>query len=337
MKIETRQTASFLRDPARCRVVLLHGDDEGLIRERGRHLTKLVAGSVDDPFRVVELEREKWVHIGAEMASLSMIGGRRVVRVRDVTDAILDAIKGALKVPGDSFLVLEAPGLGRGKLRTFIEGSAEAASVACYPEEGRALEETIRSLLGEAGVSADQDAIHWLADAAAQDRSVVKGEVEKLALLAGAGGRVDLAMARSCAGDSAGASGDEAFLAAMRGDQLAADAAIEGAVADGLAGVAVIRMALSHLQRMHLARLRMQTGMSASDAVRSLRPPVFFKSVGPFTASLALWSEDGLVRALEECRQVEIACKQTGSRPELLARRFVAGLARQARARLGGR
>lgn len=337
MKIETRQTAGFLRDPGRYRAVLLYGDDEGLIRERARHLTKLIAGSVDDPFRVVELERERWTQIGAELAAMSMIGGRRVVRVREVSDVALEAIRSALKVPSDSLLVLEAPGLGRGKLRTFMEAAPEAAALGCYPEEGRALEESIRGLLAEAGVSADPDAVHWLAESATNDRSVVRGEVEKLALLAGAGGRVDLAMARSCGGDSAGASGDEGLLAAMRGDAVAADAAIEGAVAEGLAGVAVIRMALSQLQRMHLARLRMQTGMSASDAVRSLRPPVFFKAVGSFTASLAMWSEEALLRAIEECRQVEMACKQTGSRPELLARRFVAGLARQARARLNGR
>jgi DNA polymerase-3 subunit delta len=337
VKIETRQAAGFLRDPGKCRAVLLYGDDEGLIRERGRHLTKLVAGSLDDPFRVVELEREGWPHIAGEMAAMSMIGGRRVVRVREVADAALDAVRAALKVAGDTLLVLEAAGLGKGKLRTFIEAAPDAAALGCYPEEGRALQDSIRSMLAEAGVSADAEAVQWLADAAGGDRSVVRGEVEKLALLAGAGGRVDLDMVRSCAGDSAGASGDDGLLAALRGDMLSADASIEGAVAEGLNGVALLRMALSSLQRLHLARLRVQGGMSASEAVRSLRPPVFFKAVGAVTASLSLWNEDALLRAIEECRKVEIACKQTGSRPELLARRFLAGLGRQARARSASR
>jgi DNA polymerase-3 subunit delta len=337
MKLDTRQVAGFLRDPGRCRAVLLYGEDEGLIRERARHLVKLVTGSVDDPFRVVELEREQWGAMAAEMASISMIGGRRAIRARDVTDAALESIRAAMKVAGDAMLILEAPGLGKGKLRTFMDAAPDTTTIGCYPEEGRALEDSIRSLLAEQGVSADAEAIHWLAEAASGDRSVVRGEVEKLALLAGAGGRVDLEMARSCGGDSAGSSADEGLQAAMRGDALAADAAIEGAVAEGLAGVAVVRMALNHLQRMHLARLRMQSGLSASEAVRSLRPPVYFKAVGSMTTSLGLWNEDSLLRAIEECRQVEIACKQTGSRPELLARRFMAGLGRQARARSASR
>jgi hypothetical protein len=51
------------------------------------------------------------------------------------------------------------------------------------------------------------------------------------------------------------------------------------------------------------------------------------------TAALSLWSAEGLLRAIEEARQTELACKQTGSRPELLARRYIAWLARQASAR----
>jgi DNA polymerase-3 subunit delta len=285
---------------------------------------------------VVELDRDGWSAIGGEVTAMSMIGGRRVVRVREVTDAVLEPVRSALKTDWDTLLVLEAPGLGKGKLRTFVEAAADGAAIGCYPEEGRALQESIRSMLAETGVSADADAIAWLAETAGGDRSVVRGEVEKLALLAGVGGRIDLDTARSCAGDSAGASADDGLLAAMRGDTIACDQAIEGAIAEGLAAIALLRMTLSHVQRVHLARLRMQSGMSASDAVRSLRPPVFFKAVGSVTASLALWSQEALVKAIEEGRQVEIACKQTGSRPELLVRRYVGWLGRQAQARKKG-
>ena len=127
-------------------------------------------------------------------------------------------------------------------------------------------------------------------------------------------------------GEAAGAAGDDALSAACGGQVEAADAAIEAALADGLNGVAVMRMALMHLQKMHQARLRMETGMAASDAVRAMRPPVFFKAVAGMVSALSLWSAEGLLRAIEEARQVELACKQTGSRPELLARRYV-GLA----------
>jgi DNA polymerase-3 subunit delta len=334
VKLDARQVVGFLRKPGSCRAVLLFGEDEGLIRERAHELTEAVAGSLNDPFRVAELDRDGWPRIAEEMSALSLIGGRRVVRVREVSDAAAEPVRAALRGTGDALLVLEAPGLGKGKLRTLIEAAPEAAAIGCYPEEGRALQDLIRTVLAELGASADMDAVAWLAEATGGDRAVVRSEVEKLALLAGAGGRIDLEMARASAGDAAGASAEAGLVAATRGDAAAADHEVERALGEGLAAIALLRMALGHLQRLHQARLRMQDGLSAADAVRFMRPPVFYKAVGGMIASVTLWSTENLVRAIDEARLVEIGCKQTGSRQELLVRRFVAGLARQAQGRL---
>jgi DNA polymerase-3 subunit delta len=333
VKIDARQIAGVLRDPSALRAILLHGEDEGLVRERAQAVTRAVAGNVSDPFLVVELNREGWMQIPAEMAALSMIGGRRVIRVRDAADAVMGPVLEAMKGPGEALLVLEAPGLGRGKLRNFAEADPKVACIACYPEEGRALMDMIRGALAELRVTADPEALSWLGETLGGDRAVVRGEIEKLALLAGAGGRVDVEMARSCTGEVAGAAGDDALIAACGGHVEAADSALEQALADGLNGVAILRMALMHLQKMHQARLRMESGQAAAEAVRAMRPPVFFKAVPAMVAALGLWNSEALLRAIEEARQVELACKRTGSRPELLARRFVAALARQARRR----
>jgi len=36
VKLDARRVEAFLRDPGAVRAVLLHGEDAGLIRERGR-------------------------------------------------------------------------------------------------------------------------------------------------------------------------------------------------------------------------------------------------------------------------------------------------------------
>jgi DNA polymerase-3 subunit delta len=330
VKIDPRDAERFLRAPGPCRAVLLHGADEGLIRHRGSLLTVLVAGSLTDTFRVAELEREGWPRLANEMSAISMVGGRRVIRVRDATDAILEAVKAALKTAGDGLIVLEAPELGRGKLRPFMEAGSETASLACYPEEGRALQETIRAILQQAGVAAEGEAVAWLGENLGGDRQILQVELEKLILLAAGGKRIDLELARTCVGATATATADASLLAAMAGDLQQADAQIECAIADGLAGVALIRMTIIHLQRLHQARLRMKSGVSASDALKALRPPVFFKVLGQTLNGIALWPAEALLAAIEDARQVEIACKQTGSRSDFLVRRFISGLARQA-------
>ena len=337
MKVEPRQAVSFLRAPGATRLVLLHGEDEGQIRERSQALTRLVAGSLNDPFLVTELSRDGWGQIGAEMTALSMIGGRRVIVVRDAADAILLQVQAALRTPGTALLVLEAAGLGRGKLRSFAESAPDAASIACYPDEGRALTDLIKAGLAENQVGIDPDALAWLGQVLAGDRAVLRGEVDKLVLLAGPGGRIDLDAARACTGDSASGSADDGILAALGGYVEDADAGVEAAIQDGMTGVAVLRMALSALQKLHQARLHVDDGLPMAEAIRGMRPPVYYRAQAATTACLSLWSSDALMRMIEEVRGVELACKRTGSRQELLARRFVAGLARQALARRRGR
>ncbi len=333
MKLDARQFPGLLRDTGRCRLALIHGEDEGQIRERSQALTRQVAGSLNDPFLVVELSRENWGQIPAEMAALSMIGGRRVIVVREATDAVLAAATQALKGPGGALLILEAPGLGKGKLRSFAEAAPDAVAVACYPDDGRALTDLVKGGLAECKVTIDQEALAWVSQSLSGDRAVMRSEIEKLALLAGPGGQIDLVAARACTGENAAGSADEGLLAALGGRIEAADQGIEAAIQDGLAGVAVIRMAVSLLQRFHQARLRMDEGESAGEAMRMMRPPVFFRAQAATAACLAMWPSLGLSRALEEARQTELACKRTGSRQDLLARRFVASLARQAAAR----
>ena len=333
MKLDARQFPGLLRDLGRYRMALIYGDDEGQIRERSQALTRQVAGSLNDPFLVVELSRANWGQIQSEMAALSMLGGRRVIIVRDASDAVLGPATQALKGPGGALLILEAPELGRGKLRSFAEAAPDAVAIACYPDEGRALSDLVKAGLAELKVTIDQDALAWVSQSLSGARAIIRNEVEKLALLAGPGGQLDLDAARACSGENAAGSADEGVLAAMGGRIEAADSGVDAAVQDGLAGVAIIRIAIALLQRLHQARLRMDGGESAADAMRFMRPPVFFRAQAATAASLALWSSQALLRALEEARQTELACKRTGSRQELLARRLVAGLARQAASR----
>jgi len=334
MKLDARRATAFLREPGAARIVLLHGDDEGTVRHRANALTQAVTGQRDDPFRVAWLSREDHPRLMEEATAIAMVGGRRVIRVRDAGDNLAAAVRQVAEGPGDSLVVLESGALpGRSKLRALVEGLENGAAIACYPEEGKALQDAIEGGLNAAGVRLDADALRWLLDHVGSDRGSTRGEVEKLVLYAGADRRLDLTAVRACVGDLAAVSFDDAVFAAMAGDVAQADVSIERSLAEGMAAVAVVRGVLAHLGRMHLARGHMAAGMSVADAVRALRPPVFFKRVELFSRSLQLWGSARLVLAMDEARRVELACKQTGALDLLLVRRMLLGLARQGAAR----
>jgi DNA polymerase-3 subunit delta len=155
--------------------------------------------------------------------------------------------------------------------------------------------------------------------------------VEKLALYAGPGGRVDLDAAMACVGDAAGLSLDDAVFAAAEGDVALADRALEVAMAEGAAPVQVLRATLMHLQRLQRARAAMADGVSAEEAMRALRPPVFFQRSGAFRRALSLWSAGGLDAAAAGISDAERQCKRTGLPDVTICRAALLTLARRAK------
>ncbi|KAA2213879.1 DNA polymerase III subunit delta [Teichococcus oryzae] len=299
-KIDPRRVTAFLKEPGGCRVALLHGEDAGLIRERAEALQQAVLGG-DDPFRLTELPREAAAKSGVlagEMAALSMTGGRRVVRVRDAADALAGAVKDALAGPGEALVILEAGELpARAKLRNLLEPHPAAAVIPCYRERGAELAATIGRLLQEQDVGADPAALEWLANRLGEDRMLLRREVEKLALYAGAGGRLSEEDVVACAGEGSTLDLDEALIAATAGDVPLADRALDAAFAEGASPIAVLRAALRHVQRLHLAALGVAQGQPPAVALEALRPPVFFRAKPGFERALRLWPPGALAAA----------------------------------------
>ncbi len=334
MKLAPAGVAAFLRDPGPCRVVLLYGDDAGMIRDRAVALVRAVAGALDDPFLVVELTRDEIARLPDEAASLPLTGGRRVVRVRDATDAAAPQIRTVLKSKSPALVVLEGAGLGtRSRLRTELEAAPDGVAIGCYPEEGHALETTIRDTLKQAGVAIEPDALSWLSGQLGADRAATRAELEKLALYAGPGGRVDLDAAIACVGDLSGLSLDDALFAATIGDVATTDRALELAIAEGAAPVQVLRAGIMHLQRLQRARMAMEeSGLSAAEASRSLRPPLFYRRVAAFNRALGLWSGSAVAAAINGLAEAERGCKRTGWPDQTLCRNAVLVVARRAAA-----
>lgn len=321
MKLEPRRIAAFLRDPGPARVVLLYGEDTGLIRERASALVRAVLGAADDPFRLATIERA--ADLPVEAASLSLTGGRRVIRISDVGEEAREPVAKVLAAQGDALVLLEAPGLapGRSRLAKAVEGHRDGVTIACYAEEGARLAESVRGWLAAEKVSVDRDALAWLAAQLGADHALNRREIEKLALYVGPGGRVDLAAAEAAVGDVAGLSLEDALFAATSGDVATADRALERALAEGATPVAVIRAALMHLARLERAALAVPGG-----------PRVFFRREQAFNRALSLLSPATLAAAEEAFFRAERDAKRTGVPAAELCRHMVLALARRAAA-----
>lgn len=334
MKITAATADAFIKKPnPAARAVLLYGPDTGLVRERGSALTRLIAEDTEDPFRVVELAGSQLgsdpARLGDEAAAMSMIGGRRVVRITGAADGQVKIFDGFLAdSPGDALVVVEAGDLGpRSSLRKLFEGAENAAAVPCYLDEGAALDRVIAETLTPRGLRLSRDARAYLAANLGDDRLVTRSELEKLALYMGGGGEVSLEEAQACVGDNAAFSLDAVAIAAASGDMAGVDAALVRALRDGLAPIQILRSVARYFHRLFFVAALVEKGAALETAVGKLRPPVFFKVKPQFTAQARKWRGDKLARALEILTEAELRCKRTGTPADAVCSRALLQIA----------
>jgi DNA polymerase-3 subunit delta len=347
VKIETRSLPGFLKRPdPGCQAILVYGEDSGLVRERGEALARTVVDDLADPFRVADLAGETLAddpaRLADEAAAMSLMGGRRVVRVRHVTPGVGKGIAesfatflkhgaGSHKPQDLALIVVEAGELdGRSPLRKLFEAAPNAAAIACYRDEGTSLSAVIRESLAQHKVQASGDALAWLASRLGGDRAVTRGELEKLALYVGPGHEATLEDARAVVGDSADIDFDDLANATALGDVAGLGRAFDKLVAEGLPAIPILRAVQRHFVRLHLCAGMVAGGQDADSAMMRLRPPVFWKNKDAFRAQLRRWPADRLSDALEKLLDAEIACKTSGPVAETLAGRCLFELARAA-------
>lgn len=350
MKITGARADSFVVRPDAVKAVLFHGPDGGLVRERMNILTKTIAGSLDDPFRVADFQaallRDDPARLGDEAAAMSFGGGRRVVRWRDAdADGRLETTLAGLfesffEHPiGDAMTIVTAGDIGsRSKLVAVFEGSDHGAAIACYPDDERALEGVIRDTLKTQGLTATPDALSWLTERLGGDREVSRRELEKLAMYKqGAGATVSEDDARACIGDNAALDLDDLIFAVGDGDHDTVQRVYGRLMGEGASPISIINAAARHFLRLHEIRGRVGEGKSVDQAMMALRPPVFFKVRGRFQQQVARWGEASIVRALDVLNEAEMQAKSTDLPAEAITERALMQIAQAGVAARRGR
>lgn len=252
------------------------------------------------------------------------------VRLREARDAWAEPVRQALAGPGPGLVIIEGAGLtGKSKLRTLVAADPRGQVIECYAERGRDLSASIARILGELGAQAEPAALEWLTERAGEDRLAMRRALEVLALHAGDGARITAEDAMELLGEGSMLDLDEALVAASLGEAAVADRAIAKAFAEGANPVQVLRAALRHVQRLHIAALAMAGGASAGEAVAALRPPVFWKAKAPMERAVQRWSVPRLEALGAALLRAERQAKTTGLPDETLARQVVLGMARR--------
>ncbi|WP_430422554.1 DNA polymerase III subunit delta [Phenylobacterium sp.] len=333
-------------DPA-IRAVLIYGRDIGVVRDRGHQLAAKIVANPDDPFDVALLTEQDLADDGGrlegELAAQSLVGGRRLVRLRMTAEkpaadklaaeALDRHAKGELNP--DAFFLIEAGNLGReSAMRKVAEKANAAAAIACYEDEPGDVARLVRDLLARDGVSLNADALQVFVQRLPKERGVARQEIERLALYLGPGSGATATPAdlEPFLGVEPESSLFDAASDAFGGKLGEAQAGLRRAAQEGESGPAAVRAIGMHLGKLRRTLTLIKAGAGPQEAAKA--SGVFWKQEREFLRQIRSWSLEELDRIQPQVLDADRACKTAGSPDRLIAERLALTIAGRAR-RLG--
>ncbi len=337
MKITGAGARKFLSAPDKAiRAVLLHGPNESVAREAAQSLLSWALGGSDDPYAVTKLGEDDMKRDSARLADAlsaqSLLGGPTIVWAnisgKSADEAILHALASIERGAPVGFCIIEAGDIGsKAPLVKAFEAAKHAAAIAFYEETETERAAFAKSHAKEVALSFERSAEEAFLAALPSDRGLARQEIDKLALYAhGLGRPLSEADLTALMADENESALDAASQAAIAGRAARAVEAL--ARIDGLSGVSALRTLLRRLHQLRDARALIDQGMSPTEAVEKLRPPVFWKEKDAVAAQARIWSAKKLAAAYDLIWTAELRSKTAGAPQELIAADAYGGVAR---------
>lgn len=285
------------------RMVLLYGDDEGLVAERAEKFARAVTGADGEHVRLdPAVLSENPGRIADEAHSIPMFGGKRAISLRmSGNRAIEKPLQEILDHPPvDAWVIVTAGELRKtSPLRKLAETSGRAWAIACYADGERDLDRIIDEETHTAGLTIANEARTALRGLIGGDRMVSRSEIQKLTLYATGKGEITLADVEAVIGDSGAFATDEAVDAIATGDAAALDVAYRRLVTSGTPGFVIAGAALRHFNFLQRARSAVDAGDSPEGLVRRAVPPIYpFSRQSAVARQIERWSSQRVERAL---------------------------------------
>jgi DNA polymerase-3 subunit delta len=328
------------RAPRDMSFFLVHGNDEGLIRERARGIVNSLLDGDADPLRLIRFDGDDLARapgtLAEEADSVPMFGGRRVIWIELQARDIAPALEPLLKTPPrDCAIVVEAGALKKGTmLRSAFERMSNGASIECYPDDRRSIAALIDAEARQAGLSMPSDVRDYLVAMLGSDRMTTRGEIAKLLLYVEGKGAVTIADIEAIVSDAAPSALDDAVDNAFLGDSAGVEETANRYFMDGGDPGALLRVLVARAMLLHRLRLAMDDGRSFEAALQGQYVRLSPIRRGALERQAGRWATlrlGGLLRAL---RLASANVRRDANMAQATAMRTLWAIASSARAGL---
>lgn len=329
MKINSNTIDSWLKNlPSGLRFAVIYGQDLGQGKIVCDKIVKAISSNSE--INVISLSfddiKGNPSSLSDEMASLSLLGDRKIIVINDAPATLSKEFQEILKNPkGDAILIFLAEELKpTSNLRKLSESSEIGVSIACYKDDPRVLQTVIRSYLLENKVKFDQDVPSYLAEILPPNRLLIQNELNKLVIYSlNQNKPIEVDDIEQVVGDASELGLDELCIALVTKNREIMQKQISKMIAEEKSFVFVLRVLLRYVMRILEVYTSMEKSKTIEEGVGSLSPPVFFKQKDNLIRVIKTTPAPLVKGLLKRLLQLELDCKNTRVDPQTLVCNFL--------------
>lgn len=322
--------------PDAVRGFLFYGSDGFHISARAEVLANALSSRAGPAAEIIRLhDTDANVHdrLALELTTGSLFGGTKILWLFSLPAKAQAAVLDAVAQPIDgAFLIVQAPDLKKSdKLVQTFQSAPYLAAVACYGEDADSLISGIRQHASSQGYEMDADAAALIAARCDFSALLARSEAQKLMTYAGTARRITVTDVEHCLIDQQTAGSSEIIDFAFDGDGRKAIEAFDRFMAVEQ-NVTPFFMVLSPtLLRLLALRTEVDAGTPVVQAIKALRPPVYFKQEASLASQVRKWPLHALTAVFHDLNDVLLETRLKPALAEDLATNFILKIARIAR------
>ena len=239
------------------------------------------------------------------------IAAKKIIIINDAKDRIVSKVKDFLtKAANDVYLVFPCLVASSVKqLKQLHEKDAAAAMVTCYLENGRNKRYYLNSLLAEHSLQLNNDAVTYALQRIEHDPSSLADDLYKLSLYRPDGGKLTVDDFQACCALSSEAQVLPLVFALGDRDRVATLDFYSQVKENGVEDVHLLRIVSSHFIKLLALKARVTAGENIQDALRTVRPFIFFQHYDIFKRHINTWTESKIIQTLSLLQKAELGIK----------------------------
>ncbi|MBQ8870557.1 MAG: DNA polymerase III subunit delta [Alphaproteobacteria bacterium] len=318
MNFKDSDVVKYVKNPdLRIKCVIIHGPNEGKIAEYCTQFAKTVCLDLTDAFRVVSLNMDTLSKdIGilfGEYNAQSLLGGRRVVIVKDVNDTLTKHIKELVAdTKSDALLILTSSTLNtKSSLVNLGKDRDDFALVSCYDDREKDISSFVREYLIKSQITISDSAFGLLCARLSNDKKANSGEMDKLITYLGTKRNIEIDDVKTAISDTSSSSLEDLCYYIGCGYTEKAIDAYKELFNEGVEVVTITRSISNHFLNLLGYVATYEKNKRADEIISAIRPPVMFFRKDDLRLQISIWNKKSVLDVLDLLYQCEKDCKTT--------------------------